>query len=93
MAVIAEGVVLGIDPHDLELVVSNIGVIPDYSAIYTSNAGPHSATVQVALTEHHTVGSYEYMDRMRAAMKTELPIGIEVTRLPDGKGSTLTVVK
>ena len=27
------------------------------------------------------------------AMKTELPIGIEVTRLPDGKGSTLTVVK
>ena len=34
--------------------------------IYTSNAGPHTATVQVALKEDHRVGSYEYMDRVRA---------------------------
>ena len=27
--------------------------MPDFSSLYTSNAGPHAATVQVALTEEH----------------------------------------
>ena len=54
-----------VDPNDLELIVSNIGVTPDFSSIYTSNAGPHTATVQVALKEDHRIGSYEYMARVR----------------------------
>ena len=29
-----------VDPHDLKMVVSNIGVVPDFSALYTTNAGP-----------------------------------------------------
>ncbi len=62
-----------VDPDDLELVVSNIGVVPDFAALYTSNAGPHAATVQVALKEKHKIGSYEYMARMRRAMQEELP--------------------
>jgi HAE1 family hydrophobic/amphiphilic exporter-1 len=62
-----------VDPHDLELIVSNIGVVPDFSSLYTSNAGPHAATVQVALTDDHRIGSYEYMARMRQAMQRELP--------------------
>ena len=62
-----------VDPNDLELVVSNIGVVPDFAALYTSNAGPHAATVQVALKEKHRIGSYEYMSRMRRAMQRELP--------------------
>ncbi len=62
-----------VDPADLELVVSNIGVQPGFSSIYTSNAGPHTATVQVALNESHRVGSYEYMARVRRAMSEELP--------------------
>ncbi len=62
-----------VDPKDLELIVSNIGVVPDFSALYTSNAGPHAATIQVALTEDHRVGSYEYMARMRQAMQQQLP--------------------
>jgi multidrug efflux pump subunit AcrB len=62
-----------VDPDDLELVVSNIGVVPDFAALYTSNAGPHAATVQVALKEKHRIGSYEYMARMRRAMQQELP--------------------
>ena len=61
------------DPRDLELIVSNIGVEPDFSAMYTSNAGPHTATVQVQLKENHRIGSYEYMARMRAALQHELP--------------------
>src|SRR5471030_3074222 len=62
-----------VEPKDLDLITSNIGVTPDMSAIYTSNAGPHTATLQVALTENHKIGSYEYMDRVRNAIKTELP--------------------
>ncbi len=62
-----------VDPRDLELIVSNIGVVPDFSSLYTSNAGPHAATVQVALTDGHRIGSYEYMARMRRAMQRELP--------------------
>jgi len=60
-------------PDDLDIIVSNIGVQPGFSSIYTSNAGPHTATIQVALKEHHKIGSYEYMDRMRAALAEELP--------------------
>jgi multidrug efflux pump subunit AcrB len=62
-----------VDPRDLELIVSNIGVQPGFSSIYTSNAGPHTATIQVALKEDHRVGSYEYMSRMRKALKREIP--------------------
>jgi len=60
-------------PADLDLVTANIGVQPGFSSIYTSNAGPHTATVQVALKEDHRVGSYEYMERTRRAVATELP--------------------
>ncbi|HEV3139555.1 MAG TPA: efflux RND transporter permease subunit, partial [Vicinamibacterales bacterium] len=62
-----------VDPRDLELVVSNIGVQPGFSSIYTSNAGPHTATVQVALKEDHRIGSYEYMARVRHALAEEMP--------------------
>jgi HAE1 family hydrophobic/amphiphilic exporter-1 len=60
-------------PRDLDLIVSNIGVIPGFSSIYTSNAGPHTATIQVALKEDHRIGSYEYMARVRTALQRELP--------------------
>ena len=62
-----------VDPKDLELIVSNIGVTADFSAIYTSNAGPHAATLQVALKEEHRIGSYVYMGRVRTAIQQELP--------------------
>ncbi len=62
-----------VKPQDLDLIVSNIGVIPGFSSIYTSNAGPHTATIQVALKENHRVGSYEYMARVRAALQRQLP--------------------
>jgi multidrug efflux pump subunit AcrB len=62
-----------VDPRDLDLILSNIGVQPGFSSIYTSNAGPHTATVQVALKEDHRIGSYEYMARMRNVLQRELP--------------------
>ncbi len=62
-----------VKPHDLRLIVSNIGVIPGFSSIYTSNSGPHTATVQVALTEDHKIGSYEYMNRVLDRIDSDMP--------------------
>jgi multidrug efflux pump subunit AcrB len=60
-------------PRDLGMIVSNIGSTPDYSAIYTTNSGMHTATVQVSLKEDHEIGSYEYMARVRRKVASEMP--------------------
>ena len=62
-----------VDPRDFKMVVSNIGVVPDFSALYTSNAGPYTATVQVALNEPHRRSSFEYMDRVQKEIATRYP--------------------
>lgn len=59
--------------HDLGMIVSNIGITPDFSAIYTSNSGQHTAFVQVSLNKEHEVGSYEYMRRVRKKLADDLP--------------------
>jgi hydrophobic/amphiphilic exporter-1 (mainly G- bacteria), HAE1 family len=60
-------------PADLGMIVSNIGITPDLSAIYTTNSGMHTAFVQVSLKEGHRTGSYEYMDRVRKRLRADLP--------------------
>src|SRR3984957_10279 len=58
---------------DFELIVSNIGITPDFSAIYTSNSGQHTAFVQVSLKEGHKESSFVYMNRVRAKLAEDLP--------------------
>jgi len=62
-----------VPPDDLGMIVSNIGITPDFSAIYTTNSGQHTAFVQVSLKGDHKVGSYEYMDRVRRKLSDDLP--------------------
>ncbi len=62
-----------VDPNDLDVIASNIGVTPGFSSIYTSNTGSHTAFVQVSLKEKHKTGSYAYMDRVRKAVRQDLP--------------------
>ena len=62
-----------IPKSELEMIVSNIGITPDLSAIYTTNAGMHTAFVQVNLKEDHKVGSYEYMEGVRRKLANDLP--------------------
>jgi len=62
-----------VPPKDLHLIVSNVGVIPGFSSIYTSNAGPHTATVQVALNEGHSLSSFHYMDAVRQKIQENVP--------------------
>jgi multidrug efflux pump subunit AcrB len=58
---------------DLNMIVSNIGVTPDLSAIYTSNTGMHTAFVQVSLKEDHSLSSFAYMQRVRTKLAADLP--------------------
>jgi multidrug efflux pump subunit AcrB len=62
-----------VPPQEMGMIVSNIGITPDFSAIYTSNSGQHTAFVQVSLKEGHKVGSYEYMRRVRAKLAEDIP--------------------
>jgi multidrug efflux pump subunit AcrB len=60
-------------PADMRMIVSNIGVVDDFSSLYTTNAGEYTATVQVQLTDDHKTSSFVYMDRIREALSQQLP--------------------
>jgi len=62
-----------VSPHDLRLVLSNIGSTPGFSSLYTPNSATHTAFVQVSLNDDHKIGSYAYMDRIRQAVRKEMP--------------------
>ena len=62
-----------VEPKDLKMVLSNIGVINDISSLYTTNVGMYTATIQVALNEGHQLSSADYMDRVREQMAVKFP--------------------
>ncbi len=62
-----------VKPRDLGMIVSNIGVYPDLSAIFTSNASMDTAFVQTSLNEGHSESSYEYMRRVQAELARQMP--------------------
>lgn len=73
IARIEQDVRSAVSPEDLNMIVSNIGVTPDLSAIYTTNSGMHTAFVQVSLHEEHRVSSYDYMQRVREKLASDMP--------------------
>src|SRR5271157_3817366 len=62
-----------IPEHDLGMIVSNIGIAPDLSAIYTSNSSMDTAFVQVSLKADSRLGTYAYMNRVRRALADQMP--------------------
>jgi len=62
-----------VPPKELQTVVSNIGVMPDLSSLFTPNSGMHTAFVEVGLAPEHKVNSYDYMARVRDRIARELP--------------------
>ena len=75
------GCAIGLRPVNLlprrrdlkKIIVSNIGIQPGFSSILTPNSAPHTAFVQVGLNEGHELSSFEYMDRVRARLRRDLP--------------------
>src|ERR1700691_4304633 len=62
-----------VSPHDFRMIVSNIGVVNDFSSLYTSNAGEYTATIQAQLKDDHTVPTAVYMDRVQKEMAAQFP--------------------
>jgi multidrug efflux pump subunit AcrB len=60
-----------IDEEDLQLVLSEIGVTPDWSAAYTPNAGPMDAVVKIQLHGERKHSAQEYVHRLRTAFNKE----------------------
>ena len=59
--------------RDLKAIVSNIGVFPDFSALFTTNSAMHTAFVQVGLAKDHHTSSFTYMNRVRRSIAQDLP--------------------
>ena len=69
-----EAVIRGVvAPKDLGMIVSNIGITPDLSAIYTPNASMDTAFVQTSLNDDHKTASYTYINEVRRKLGSELP--------------------
>ncbi|MGD0613879.1 MAG: efflux RND transporter permease subunit [Verrucomicrobiota bacterium] len=59
--------------RDLKIIVSNIGTTPGFNAILNPNSCPSTAIVQVGLNDGHRISSYDYMNRVRARLHSDLP--------------------
>lgn len=60
-----------IDEHDLQLIISEIGVTSDWSAAYTPNAGPMDAIVKIQLNPHRKHSAQHYVDVLRHRLHGE----------------------
>ena len=62
-----------IPPSDLQMIISNTGVLYDWPAAYTPNAGPMDSEFMVQLTEDHQVSSFEYVRSLREEFRGKYP--------------------
>ena len=58
---------------DLGMVVSNLGLAPGFSAIYSPNAASDSAFVMVSLTPEHHGSTWAYMRTLREKLRSQVP--------------------
>jgi multidrug efflux pump subunit AcrB len=59
--------------HDLAMIISNIGVLLDWPAAYTPNAGPQDAFIDVQFTESRSRSSQEYAAALRRVLNQKFP--------------------
>jgi hypothetical protein len=63
-----------VPPQELGMILSNIGVTPGFSSIYTSNSAPHTSFVLVSLKEEHKPLDFvipdQFFDRTRHRVDT-----------------------
>lgn len=62
-----------IGPADLQMLISNIGVLYDWPAAYTPNAGPMDASLMVQLREKHRTTSAVHVDQLRRELGRQFP--------------------
>jgi multidrug efflux pump subunit AcrB len=64
-----------IEPEDLQLLLSEIGVTSDWSAAYTMNAGPMDAVLKIQLTGERKKSAQEYVHILRTAFNQDHRFG------------------
>jgi CzcA family heavy metal efflux pump len=62
-----------IPAKELNTIVSNSGVLYDWPAAYTPNAGPMDTFLNVQLSEHHRISAQEYVRRLRQTLPGKFP--------------------
>ncbi len=62
-----------IPPQELETVVSNLGLAPSISAIYSSNSGEDTGEIMVTLKDSHRFSTFYYMDKLRKRLPVAVP--------------------
>jgi len=62
-----------IPARDLSMVVSNLGLAPGFSAIYSANAASDSGFIMVSLTPEHAGSTWDYMRQLRRALREQVP--------------------
>jgi CzcA family heavy metal efflux pump/RND family efflux transporter MFP subunit len=59
--------------NDVNLIVSNMGVLNDWPAAYTTNSGTQDATINVQLKEGHQTKTSGYVQSLRPKLKEKFP--------------------
>jgi multidrug efflux pump subunit AcrB len=62
-----------IPEHEIDAVVSNLGVNQDFSALYTTNSGQDSGFLQVSLKDGHATPTDDLLPRLRRRIAAEMP--------------------
>ena len=60
-----------IGEHDLQMIISEIGVVPDWSAAFTPNAGPMDTILRVQLSPHRKHRAEHHIAKIRAEVAKE----------------------
>jgi multidrug efflux pump subunit AcrB len=60
-----------IPKHDLELIISELGVNADWSAAYTPNSGPMDAVLKVQLSAERSRSAQEYVHLIRTELQED----------------------
>jgi multidrug efflux pump subunit AcrB len=62
-----------VSKHDMGMIVSNIGVDPGFSALFSPNSAMHTGFTQVALKPDHTISSFKYIDEVKRKIAVQMP--------------------
>src|SRR5437899_4494228 len=59
--------------RERKMIISNIGILLDWPAAYTTNSGPQDAFILVQLAEHHARSTFSYVDELREILPQHFP--------------------
>ncbi len=70
---VEEGIKNAIAEGELRMLIANIGVLMDWPAAYTPNAGPQDAFIEVQLADDRSASAQEYAGQLRQRLAGAMP--------------------